>query len=95
MKDSTFIPDEHSIEIQGNLIPFSEIHTISMRDKPPADSIYVTTVRFPSLVNGEVLEYNFMIRTKSNTITERRLRLLPLKGQEQVRPVAGFNNFVQ
>lgn len=92
MKDSTFISGDHSIELKGNLIPFSDIHTISLHNAS-SDSIFATTVRFPSLVNEEILKYKYIIRTEDEIIKERRFRLLPLKGQEETLPIAGFNNF--
>lgn len=95
MKDSTFIPSDHTVELTGNQLPFSNTRTIELEDTAPTDSIYVTTVSFPSLVNGYLLKYNFLIKTENKEITERRPRLLQLKGQKQQLEVALFNSFSQ
>lgn len=95
IKDSTFIPEIGTVRIKGNLIPFSNIHTIVMRDHSPKDSIYVAKIHFPSIVNGETLKYRFTIRMPYKTIKESYSRLLKLEGRERKLPVAFFNNFAR
>lgn len=95
IKDSTFIPGEHTVELSGNQLPFSNIRTIEMNDTAPIDSIYTATIHFPSPTNDKVLKYNFLIKTTDEKITERRPRLLPLRRQKQTLPIVLFNSFSQ
>lgn len=97
MKDSTFIPGSHTVELTGNQIPFSNIRTLPLKDEEPADSVYVRTVIFPSTTNGALLKYNYIIRDEDRVIqtTERRPRLLPLDGQQRQLPVTEINSFYQ
>lgn len=93
MRDSVFIPGVHTVELTGDQRPFTPYHTLKLEDKPPADSIYVKEVSFPSRVMGEVLKYNFLIRSAYEVTEERRSRLLPLQPGNHKVHVAYFNIF--
>lgn len=93
MKDSTFVPENSTIELTGNRLPFSRTHTVQLHDRGRPDSIYTATVHFPSLTNGQVLQYRYFIRTPGGRIDERRPRVLRLNGQKKELPVTRFNSF--
>lgn len=93
MKDRTFLPGRHAVEVAGNRLPFSKTHTVALRDRPPVDSIYVATVHFPSLSNGKVLQYRFLIRADNTAVAERRYRIQRLRQQKAVLPIVRFNSF--
>lgn len=94
MKDSVFVPSEHSIVISGDQRPFSRTRTFEMEDKTPIDSIFVAEVDFPYSVMGETLRYNFEIKRDIGDLEEFRPRLLPLKKtQRQILNVTYFNDF--
>ena len=93
IKDSTFIPATHTIKLAGNQLLFSKTRKIKIRDLAPIDSIYTTTVHFPSIVNDEFLEYHFSIKSPNEkVIQEQKVRLLQLEKKETIPP-AFFGKF--
>lgn len=94
MKDSVFVPSEHSIVITGDKRPFSRTRTFEMEDKSPIDSIFTAEVDFPSSVMGETLRYNYVIKREIGDLEEFRPRLLPLKERNRlILNVMFFNDF--
>lgn len=93
LKDSVFIPSEHSIVIVGNKLPFTRTNSFELQDKAPIDSVYSVGIRFPSHVTGEKLEYNYVIKRPSGDLEESRARFLPLREGNRVMYMAYFNNF--
>lgn len=94
MKDSVFVPSEHSIVITGNQTPFSKTRTIKMQDKAPIDSIFTAEVSFPYSSMDKTLEYNYVIKRKNGDLEEFRPRLLPLKrSARRILNVTFFNDY--
>ncbi len=92
--DSTFIPGQEFLEVKGDLRPFTRTTTFQMTDETPIDSVYSVTIEFPSRYNGQILTYNYVI--KSLTKKERNEflpRTLDLKGKEIVDPPYYFDSF--
>lgn len=94
MKDSVFVPSEHSIVITGDKRPFSKTRTFAMEDQSPIDSIFTAEVNFPYSVMGETLRYNYVIKRENGDLEEFRPRLLPLKERNRlILNVTYFNDF--
>ena len=96
MKDSAFVPPQHSVVVTGNQLPFTSLNSFKMRDTEPVDSVYSAQVRFPSSEIGKTLKFKFEIkRPKKNNLTERQPRLLRIEeGTNTLRPDY-FNSFAR
>jgi hypothetical protein len=96
MKDSVFVPSQHSVVVTGNQLPFTSLNSFRMQDTEPVDSVYSAQVRFPSSEIGKTLKFNFEIkRPKKENLTERQPRLLRIEeGSNTLRPDY-FNSFAR
>lgn len=95
MQDSTFIPGQHVIQVNGNLFPFGPNRPVRMRDEQPKDSVFTAEVSFSRRFNEERLRFNFEIVKPVETIKERGPRSIVLNGQDITLPPAVFNSFIQ
>lgn len=95
MRDSTFIPGQHYLQVNGNLYPFGQNRPVRLNDETPKDSIFTAEVRFSRRYNNEQLTYNYEIVKPEEILKERGGRSLILSGQDVTLPPVGFNSFVQ
>lgn len=95
MQDSSFIPGQHVLQVNGNLYPFGQNRPIRLSDETPKDSIFTAEIRFSRRYNDERLKFNYEIVKPNETITERGGRSILLTGQDVTLPPVGFNSFVQ
>lgn len=94
IKDSVFVPSEHSVVLEGNQLPFSSTKNFKLTDKTPADSIYTVEIQFPYLSVGKKLEYNFKIMRKEGDLEESQTRILSIQeATRKILDVTFFDNF--
>ncbi len=92
--DSTFIPGQEFLEVTGDLRPFTRTTTFQMTDETPIDSVYSVTLEFPSRYNGQILTYNYVIKSLINKDRNEFLpRTLDLKGMDIIDPPYYFDSF--
>tara|TARA_R110001599_G_C11828144_1_gene617998 strand:- start:29 stop:418 length:390 start_codon:yes stop_codon:yes gene_type:complete len=92
--DSTFIPGQEFLEVKGDLRPFTRTTNFQMTDETPIDSVYSVTLEFPSRYNGQILTYNYVIKSLVNKDRNEFLpRTLDLKGKEIIDPPYYFDSF--
>ncbi len=92
--DSTFIPGQEFLEVKGDLRPFTRTTSFQMTDEAPIDSVYSVTIEFPRRYNGQILTYNYVIKSLVHKERNEFLpRTLELKGQEIIDPPYYFDSF--
>jgi hypothetical protein len=94
MKDSTFIPGQDFLQVNGNLYPFGLNRPVRMSDNTPKDSIFTAEVQFSRRFNNERLKYYFEIVKPDETLSESSNRFVHLNGQDIILPPVGFNSYV-
>jgi len=95
VQDSLFIPGKDQVQLIGSEYPLDMSAGLRLRDKPPADSVYTTTVHFPSRQDGKVLKYKYRYYHNGEWVEENRIRVLPLEGEERDLDITFFNGFAQ
>ena len=93
LEDSVFIPERDQIYLKGDVFPLSTSQKIYLKDTAPADSVYETTVNFPSTASGKRLNYNFYIRTPDQTMSEQMQRQLGIDSKDMELNALYFNSF--
>ncbi|MEO9887858.1 MAG: hypothetical protein ABJR05_05565 [Balneola sp.] len=95
LQNGLFNEFTNNIYIKGNISPLSESSAgyIEMTDTAPVDSIYSVVVEFPAIYDGELLEYNFVIKRLLSTEHEERKREITLSGEVEDLPDIKFNSF--
>ncbi len=63
LKDSVFIPGRDQIYLQGNVFPLTPSKKVYLKDLAPVDSVFETSVNFPSTATGKRLQYSYTIIT--------------------------------
>lgn len=95
IKDSVFVVGKDQIQLIGSEYPLDMSAGLRLRDKAPNDSVYTTTVHFPSRQNGKILKYKYRYYHKGKWVVENRIRVLPLEGKDRDLDITYFNGFVQ
>lgn len=93
LEDSTFLPGQDKIYLQGNVYPLTNPKKIYLENTSPEDSIYEATVDFPSSSTGQKLEYTFTIETPQEQINEQRPRYILIRSKDQELDALHFNSF--
>lgn len=93
LKDSVFIPGRDQIYLQGNVFPLTPSKKIYLKDLAPVDSVFETSVNFPSTATGKRLQYNYTITTPDEEKTEEMSRYLKLGSGDRELDALYFNSF--
>lgn len=92
LEDSLFIPGRDQVMLTGNTYPLRLTRPVTMIDEEPIDSIYTVEVLFNRSEMNTMLEYNFILRVNSNSLTEDLPRRIEIRGNE-ILDALYFNSF--
>jgi len=94
LEDSVFVPGRGDyVEVTGNQYPLGGNRTVRLRDREPVDSVFTAEVRFPSNVQGNTLQYNFILETSDKTWEEQMYRQLNLRGGKIMLDALYFDSY--
>ena len=95
LENGLFNDFTNDLFLKGNISPLSTSSAgyLEMTDTAPVDSIYSVVVEFPAIYDGDLLEYNFVIKRLLSTENEERKRELTLSGEAEDLPAIKFNSY--